>query len=235
VSALPDNAGVPEFKRELVQGLSILERLDIVDFNGHFSVRLPNGDICINSGASVRSALTPDQFVITAADGTYDESQSRPPMELPLHVALYGARPDVGAVVHCHPKWSTLLSSTGNSYEVVFAQGALLGHVPVYASPRSVNNPGTAADIAELLGDGTAAMMKSHGSVIAASNVIEATVLAIYLELNAERQVAARSLGGAYVFSPEETAACQKGLMKPGLFKKCWDYYLAKFDLADIN
>lgn len=220
-------------KEELVQGLSILERLGIVDFNGHFSARLPEGGICINSGASVRSALTTDQFVVTSADGEFSEDVSRPPMELPLHVAIYRARPDVKAVVHCHPKWSTLLSSTGTPYEVVFAQGALLGNVPIYSSPRSVNNPETASDIAKLLENGTAAMMKSHGSVIAAGSVVEATVLAIYLELNAERQIAAKSLGGAYVFSESEISASQKGLRKPGLFKKCWDYYLAKFDLAD--
>lgn len=223
---------VESLTEELVLGLSILERLDIVDFNGHFSARMPDGRVRINHGASVRSALTPEQFVTTGADGSYDEQQPRPPMELPLHLAIYNARPDVNAIVHCHPKWSTLLSSTGTAYEVVFAQGALLGDVPVYSSPRSVNNPETASDIAELLGDGRAAMMRSHGSVIAANNVQEATVLAIYLELNAERQVAARALGGAYVFSAEEVAACQKGLMKPGLFRKCWDYYLAKFDLA---
>lgn len=41
------------------------------------------------------------------------------------------------------------------------------------------------------------------------------------------------SLGEPYIFSPEEAAACQKGLWKQGLFEKCWNYYLAKFGLAD--
>jgi L-fuculose-phosphate aldolase len=69
--------------------------------------------------------------------------------------------------------------------------------------------------------------------VIAADDVLEATVMAIYLELNAERQFNAALIGEPYVFSAEEIAACQRGLMKRGLFEKCWNYYLGKFDLLD--
>ena len=50
----------------LTQGITILERLGIIDFNGHFSVRLDSGDILINSGSSVRSAISPDDFVAFA-------------------------------------------------------------------------------------------------------------------------------------------------------------------------
>lgn len=217
---------------DLTHGISILERLGIVDFNGHFSVRLDGGAILINTGGSVRSAITPQDFVVVGAAGEIDESAPSPPKELPLHVAIYQARPDVSAVLHGHPKWSTLLTSAGLDYRVTMAQGALLGDVPQYPSPRSVNNPTTAREVAAVLGDGRAALLKAHGSVIAAADVMEATVMAIYLELNAERQVNASLIGEPYVFSQEETDACQKGLMKRGLFEKCWNFYLAKFGFA---
>ena len=214
---------------QLIKALSILERLGIVDFNGHFSARLPDGSILINSGASVRCRLVPEDFVVVGADGTCAEGQPRPPAELPLHLAVYQAREDVQAVVHCHPRWSTLLSSTGRDYQVVMPQGALLGEVPVYSSPMSINNDRIAGAIARKLGRGRAALMRSHGSVVTGGDVLEATVLAIYLELNAERQVNASLLGEAYVFSPEETQSLGEGLNKRGLFEKCWQYYLAKF------
>lgn len=134
--------------------------------------------------------------------------------------------------MHGHPRWSTLLSATGTPYRVVFAQGALLGEVPVFESPRSVNNEHTAADVAALLGNAPAAMLQSHGSVVVGRDVLEATVLAIYMEQNAERQVAATALGGARVFSGEEAEACRKGLNKRGLFEKCWNYYLEKFEIS---
>lgn len=74
---------VSEFREQLIQGIGILERLGIIDFNGHFSVRLPDGRILINSGDSVRSALSPDDFVTVGPDGEIDPEQARPPAELP--------------------------------------------------------------------------------------------------------------------------------------------------------
>ena len=96
---------------ELTQGITVLERLGIIDFNGHFSARLDNDKVLINTGSSVRSAITSDDFVVVAADGTVDETAPKPPKELALHLAVYATRPDVNAVVHGHPKWSTLLTN----------------------------------------------------------------------------------------------------------------------------
>lgn len=222
---------VSEFSAQLIQGVGILERLGIIDFNGHFSVRLPDGRILINSGDSVRSALSPSDFVTVGPNGEIDPEQARPPAELPLHVSVYQSRPDVKSVVHGHPKWSTLLTSAGLAYQVTLAQGALLGDIPVFPSPRSVNNKETGEAVAETLGQGKAALLKAHGSVLVAEDVLEATVMAVYLELNAERQVLAAPLGGGYVFSSEEAEACRKGLSKRGLFEKCWNYYIEKFGL----
>ena len=219
-------------RQELTQGISILERLGIIDFNGHFSVRLDDGNILINTGSSVRSAIGPEDFVIVGADGEIFEESPRPPAELPLHVAIYRARTDVQSVVHGHPQWSTLLSSTGRPYEVTMAQGALLGEVPMFSSPLSMNNSEIGNALAEMLGNGRAALLRGHGSVVVGQDVLEATVLAIYLELNAERQVRAATLGKPYVFSDDEIRAFQEGLEKRGLFEKCWNYYLAKFDLS---
>ncbi len=111
------------------------------------------------------------------------------------------------------------------------AQGALLGEVPMFSSSLSMNNSEIGNALAEMLGNGRAALLRSHGSVVVGRDVLEAAVLAIYLELNAERQVRAATLGKPYVFSDEEIRAFQKGLEKRGLFEKCWNYYLAKFDL----
>ncbi len=221
-----------DHRQSLTKAITILERLGIIDFNGHFSARLPDGKLLINTGSSVRSAITPDDFVVVGPSGEYGDKTPPPPKELPLHVALYKARPDVHAVVHGHPKWSTLLSSAGLDYQVTMAQGALLGEVPTYPSPRSVNNPTVAGEIAEILGRGRAALLRAHGSVVVADDVLQAAVLAIYLELNAERYVNASLLGEPYVFSADEIEACQKGLSSRGLFEKCWNYYLASFGLS---
>lgn len=219
-------------RETLTRSITILERLGIVDFNGHCSARMVDGRILINSGSSVRSAIAPDDFVVVDEAGRMVAGEAKPPAELPLHLAVYDARPDVRAVVHGHPKWSTLLTSANQGYRPLMAQGALLGDVPVFDSPRSVNNPDTAASVARSLASGRATLLRAHGCVVAGGDPLEATVLAIYLELNAERQVGAAMLGEPCYFSSEEIDACRQALSKRALFQKCWNYYLAKFDLA---
>jgi L-fuculose-phosphate aldolase len=220
------------YRDRLIQGISLLERLGVIDFNGHFSVRLSDGNVLINTGASVRSRLGADDFVVVGANGQIAEGDPSPPAELPLHLAIYQARPDAMSVVHCHPRWSTLLTSSGHEYQVTMPQGALLGAVSTYDSPMSVNNPRIAGAISKKLGNGRAVLLKAHGSVVVGKDVLETTVLAIYLELNSERLVRAAMLGKPYIFSDEEVQSLQKGLERRSLFEKCWNYYLAKYDLA---
>ena len=48
-----------EQKQMLADAILMLERAQVIDFNGHFSWRVPGRDcMLINSGRSVRSALT---------------------------------------------------------------------------------------------------------------------------------------------------------------------------------
>ena len=214
-------------RQDLLTALRILEANGIIDFNGHASQRQGSGAL-INSGRSVRSRLSDADLVAVDENGEGRRSADAPPMEVHLHMAIYRSRMDVGAVVHGHPTWSTLLSSTGTPYTPVFPQGCLLGTPPVFASPRSINKPEVGRQVAELLGDGCAVLMRAHGMVVAAADVRTATVLALYLEENARRQCLAAPLGEPYRFSPEEIEASRTGLNKPNLIAKAWDYYAAK-------
>ncbi len=218
---------------DLVNCISMLEHFGVIDFNGHASTRLDDGHILINTGSSVRSAMTVEQLVVVSMDGAVAAGSPKPPAELPLHLAIYQARPDVKAVVHGHPKWSTLLTAAHRNYRPIMAQGALLGDVPVFTSPASVNNDRIGAAVADTLSDRRAVLLPAHGSVVVGGDLLEAAVLAIYLELNAERQIGAAMIGDPYYFSDDEIQACQRALEKRMLFEKCWNYYAAKYAILN--
>lgn len=212
---------------DLLTSLRILEANGIIDFNGHVSLR--HGDGClINSGRSVRSALTPADIVATDVDGKVASGVDVPPMEIYLHTEIFRTRPDVGAIVHGHPFWSTLLSSTGMPYQAVFPQGALIFSPPVFPSPLSINTAEMGRSVANALGNGSALLLRSHGMIIAGPDLRTATVFALYLEENARRQCEAAKIGRPYVLSDEEATACRANLNKPNLFEKVWAYYAAK-------
>jgi ribulose-5-phosphate 4-epimerase/fuculose-1-phosphate aldolase len=84
--------------------------------------------------------------------------------------------------------------------------------------------------LAATLGDRPAALMKSHGAVTVGKDIVEAFVLATYLEENAYRQYMAMQIGKPYPFSPEEIALAREKLWTPGLFKRTWEHFRAKLN-----
>lgn len=215
-------------RQQLADAIRMLARAEIVDHSGHGSARRDGDTFFINSGAATRSTLTAGDIVAVDFDGRLVDGSARPPLEFPLHAEIYRARPDVHAIMHTHPRWSTVLTSVGAPYRVVYAQGALLGDVPVFDSPLSVNTRDVGQRVAAALGRGSAVLLKSHGAVITGSNVVECFALAAYLEENAARQYRAMQIGTPYVFSAMEQEICRERLATPGLFKKTWDHYFSK-------
>lgn len=217
-----------QLKQQLVDCIRMLESSDIIDYNGHASTRAGDGRMFINIGTCQRSQLTTEDICTIDFDGNVLEGNGKPPLEFHLHAGIYKARTDVQAIVHAHPKWSTFLTMVGESYEPVYAQGTLVYPMPILDSPRSINTPDMAKRLADTLGDRPAAMMKSHGAVTCGKNIVEAFVLANYLEENAYRQYRALQIGKPYSFSDDEVAACQAKLWTETLFKRTWDHFSAK-------
>lgn len=228
----PGNEGVTDFLSDartgVVEAIRMLTRADIIDHSGHGSARRDAVSFYINSGSSVRATLTTADIVTVDLDGTLLEGGARPPLEYHIHAEVYRARPDVGAVLHTHPRWSTFLTMTGVPYRPVFGQGALLGDIPILDSPLSVNTREAGQQLAATLGQGPAALLKSHGALVVGADMLECFALAVYLEENAYRQYMALQIGEPYAFTQDEQQACRKNLSSPGLFRKAWEYYQAK-------
>src|SRR5437660_1125974 len=152
-----------ELKVQLVDAIRMLARASIVDHSGHGSARRDEQSFYINSAASTRGALTIDDIVAVDFGGNLVEGTARPPFEFHIHSEIYRARPDVHAVMHTHPQWSTFLTMVGVRYKPVYAQGALVGEIPVVDSPLSVNTRSMGEKVTAALGKRPAVLLKSHG------------------------------------------------------------------------
>jgi ribulose-5-phosphate 4-epimerase/fuculose-1-phosphate aldolase len=221
---------LPELKQQLVDCIRMLERSDIIDYNGHCSIRLDDDRVLINIGSCQRSSLTVDDICVIDLEANQLEGKGNAPLERHLHCGIYRVRSEVRAIVHAHPKWSTFLTMVGESYKPVYAHGSLVYPVPLLDSPNSINNRAMADRLAATLGDRPAALMKSHGAVTVGKDIVEAFVLANYMEENSYRQYMALQIGKPYVFSNEEIALCREKLWNPGLFKRTWNHFRAKLD-----
>jgi ribulose-5-phosphate 4-epimerase/fuculose-1-phosphate aldolase len=219
-----------EQKQQLVHCIRMLERAGIMDYNGHASTRIGENRMLINIGSCQRSQLTVDDICTIDFDGNIIEANGKPPLEFHLHAGIYKARSDVDAVIHCHPNWSTILSTAGVEYLPVYAQGSLVYPLPVLDSPNSINNVEMAKRLTDTLGVRPAALMKAHGAVTMGKTIVDAFVLLNYLEDNAYRQYMAQQIGTPYAFDAEELAMCREKLWNENLFKRTWDHFSAKLD-----
>jgi L-fuculose-phosphate aldolase len=219
-----------EQKQQLVRCIRMLERSGIMDYNGHASTRIADGRMLINIGNCQRSQLTVDDICTIDFDGNVIEGNGKPPLEFHLHAGVYKARSDVNGVIHCHPNWSTILSTAGVEYLPVYAQGSLVYPLPVLDSPDSINNVVMAKRLTDTLGDGPAALMKAHGAATVGKTIVDAFVLLNYLEDNAQRQYMSSQIGTPYSFTAEELALCREKLWNDALFKRTWDHFSAKLD-----
>lgn len=221
-------AAETEGKQQLVDCIRMLEQNDIMDYNGHASIRLPDNRILINSGSCQRSRLTIDDICAIDLDANQLSGKDSAPLERHLHCGIYRVRPDVRAIIHCHPKWSTYLTMVGKTYQPVYAQGSLVHPMPLLDSPNSINNRAMADQLAQTLGERPAALLKSHGAVSVGKDLVEAFVLLNYLEENSMRQYMALQIGEPYVFTDEEMRLCREKLWNANLFQRAWDHFRAK-------
>src|SRR5205814_5917869 len=124
---------------------------------------------------------------------------------------------DVQSVAHTHPRWSTLLSMVGKPVRPVIMQAAVLGAIQTFGKTASINTRPLGEEVAETLGPHRVVVLKSHGAVVAGGSIVEAFVLACYLEETAERQYMAEQIGEPKILDAEEIRVIGQNLWKPHL------------------
>jgi L-fuculose-phosphate aldolase len=109
-------------------------------------------------------------------------------------------------------------------------QAAVMGPVQVFAKTASINQRPLAEELAAALGSHRVIMLRSHGAVTVGADVVEAFVIAIYLEETARRQYLARAIGRPYTLTAAEVESIGANLRRPHLLRKVWDYHRAKLE-----
>ena len=193
----------------------------IFDMHGHLSVR--DGAVArMNGHSASRIAVRPeDVATVRIADGAVVDGT--PPTEHPIHLAIYRARGDVGAVVHFHALYATSIAVAGKPLVAAFNAGAPLGAVvPVFDDARLVRDDERARRLAAAVGRGPAAVLRGHGAVVAAADVRTAVALALQLEENAQRLWLSYAIGAPQPLLEEERSSLAAALGEPRTVDKIW-------------
>ena len=219
---------------ELVIANRVVAHLKLVDSFGHVSVRNPeNPQRYFMSRSRAPSLVTKDDILEFDLDSNpIDARGLRPYAERFIHGCLYCARPDVMAVCHNHAHGLLPMAVTKTAMRPAIHSAAVIGQqVPVWDirdqfgdTNMLVTSSEMGNSLARAVGAGKAALMRGHGSVIAAKSVQDVVFTTFYLQLNAEVLIKAMSMGGEITYlSPGETERSGEVHSQPFSRGRAWE------------
>jgi HCOMODA/2-hydroxy-3-carboxy-muconic semialdehyde decarboxylase len=219
---------------ELVTANRILAREGVVDSFGHVSIRHPSHpDRYVMSRARAPECIEVDDLMEFALEGwAIDAAGRKAYAERFIHGAIYEARPEINAVVHNHSPSLIPFGVTGTRLRPVMHMCASMGtEVPTWDSRTQfgdtnllVTNMEMARDLAAALGDRPVALMRGHGSVVAGPSLRDVVFNSVYLELNADLQMKAASLGAITFLSDGEIRAILS-TRSSFTYERAWEYW----------
>lgn len=180
---------------------------------GNISIRNPETDeVYLSPSGMNYTTITEDDIIIVNLKGEVVEGNRTPTIETALHVAVYNARPEVNAVVHTHPIYSTAFSCCGEDIPLILDEAAqILGDTCKTADYALPGSPELAANCVKALGDkATSCLLKSHGAVCIGDSIESAFAVCKVLEVTAEIYQMICAMGKKYEpISPENIEAMQ--------------------------
>jgi L-fuculose-phosphate aldolase len=118
--------------------------------------------IAVSPSSLPYGSLRPEDVCLVTPEGRLVDGP-RPSVELPMHLAVYAARPDVGAIVHTHSRKAT-------------------ADPPAPVAESVSGTPELGVAVAAAAGEGHAVVMRDHGPVCFGANLAEALARAFELE-----------------------------------------------------
>jgi L-fuculose-phosphate aldolase len=162
------------------------------------------GMIAVSPSSIAYDRIQAADVPLVDAAGSLVEGGQRPSTELPMHLAVYQRRGDVGAVVHTHSPWATTWAVLGRQIPAVHYVISTIGYairVVPYATFGTRELAGRCADV---LGPDNAVLLANHGVVAVGADLASALDNAGRVEFLAEVYWKATRAGEPVILSDAE-------------------------------
>lgn len=173
-----------ECKRAIVEVAHILANKGFAGtYEGNISYK-DNDRIYLTPTTQSKQLMSEGKIITVDLDGNLLEGDFQPTSETPMHTTVYKHRPDVKAVVHCHPPFATAYAQA-NEPIVNHASPEfmiLFGEVPCLKYGR----PGTLdiiADIEKYIKDYDVVLLGNHGVLAVGDDPEQAYAKIMSLEI----------------------------------------------------
>ena len=149
--------------------------------SGNISLRHDDGLLITPTGTPYET-MQPEQIVFMKLDGSVETNQ-RPSSEWRFHRDILQARPDVNAVVHAHPPYSTILAIMGMAIPAVHYMIACAGGDTIRCAPYATfGTEELSRHAVAALEDRSACLLAHHGMIALGPSLDKAMWLAVEVE-----------------------------------------------------
>jgi L-fuculose-phosphate aldolase len=171
--------------------------------SGNISLRHGDG-MLITPTSTPYEAMKPDQIVYMHLDGNHDPAQ-RPSSEWRFHRDILKARPEVQAIVHAHPPYSTTLAIMGMEIPPVHYMVAVAGGDTIRCAPYATFGTQELSEHAVRALEGRlACLLERHGMIAIGPSLSKAMWLAVEVETLARQYHGCLQIGTPPLLSKEE-------------------------------
>lgn len=186
-------------------GRQLLEDGLTTGTGGNLSARLDEDHVAISPSGVPYEEIEPADVPVVDTSGTVVEGDVDPSTELPMHLAVYEERPDVGGVVHTHSPNATTFAALAEpipaSHYLISFTGT---EVPVAEyETHATEELGEAA--VDALGEAfNATLLRNHGVLTVDDSLESAYTVAQMVEYCARIHYQARTIGEPEVLPDDE-------------------------------
>ncbi|HEX7784451.1 MAG TPA: class II aldolase/adducin family protein [Sphingobium sp.] len=179
------------------------------------------------------------------AEGTLVSLQGNMPEgvlgEVRLHREIYRNRPDVGGICRVQPPAVMALSAIGMTPHALHGSGTYFAPAPpLWMGTALIRDDESAAEVASLLGNAVAIVLRGNGAVVTGTTLEMASANAFFLEDAAKVELAllpARASGQHPIeYTPEEVAV--RATAAGGIYERMWRFLCfgdPEWQLANIH
>jgi len=187
--------------------------------SGNISVR-HDGRMLITPSAVPYAEMTPEMIVSMPIDGDANawEGPKKPSVEWPFHRDILRGRPEIGAVVHTHAMFSTILSMARKPIPACHYMIAAFGGNDVRVCDYArYGTQELSENVLRALEGRSACLMANHGMIATGATLEKAMWAAVGLETIARQYYHALLIGGPVILPDEEIAGVLQGFASYGL------------------
>jgi HCOMODA/2-hydroxy-3-carboxy-muconic semialdehyde decarboxylase len=161
----------------------VLSRLGLVHAFGHVSARSVGGRVLVTPTFPPLADLEAGDLLELDAGGRVVRGEAgRRPLEAPLHLAVYAARPDVGAICRLHGPAVAAYASTGTAPPLLHGFGGIVEPVAFWDDPDLVAAEPAGGLVAAALGSASAMLLAGNGGLTVGADLDQALARAWCLE-----------------------------------------------------